>query len=177
MTPQEIKKNELRCEANSGSEKSSGWPIVYDGNTVHKSVEFGHLVLIRGPGTIIGSGCRIGSYTEIAHNVQISSGVQIHSKCFIPELTIIEDEAWLGPCVTLVNDPYPQTGGKHRKGVTIRRGAIIGANATIMAGVTIGEKAIVGAGAVVTKDVPPEHVVAGNPAVWRKSTSDLPAYA
>ncbi len=152
-------------------------PILYSGNTIADDVEYGHHVLIRGPGTVIEAGCRIGSYTEISHHVDIGDSVHIHSKCFVPEYSKIEEGAWIGPCVVFVNDQFPMTGGKHRKGVTVQNGAIIGANATIMAGVTIGWNAIVGAGAVVTKDVPPGEVFTGNPATRLKSVSDLPAYA
>lgn len=150
-------------------------PIIYVGNTIGMDCQFGHYVLIR-ENNEIGDNVRIGSYTEIAHDVRIDDNVQIHSKCFIPEHTVICEGAWIGPCVTFVNDQYPQTGGEHRKGASVKHRAIIGANATIMAGVVIGADAIVGAGSVVTHDVPPGEVWAGNPATKRKERKDLAAY-
>lgn len=150
-------------------------PTIYPGNTIGDNCEMGHYVLIR-ENNVIGDNVRIGSFCEVAHDVRIGDNVSIHSKCFIPEHTVIHEGAWIGPCVTFVNDQYPQTSGEHREGATVCMGAIIGANATIMAGVTIGEMAIVGAGAVVTHDVPPGEVWAGNPATKRKERKDLAAY-
>lgn len=143
--------------------------VVYKNNYIADTVKIGHFVLIR-ENNWIDDNVRIGSYTEIAHHVTIAKDVQIHSKCFIPEGTLIGEGAWIGPCVTFVNDPYPQTEGKHRKGATVKRKARIGASATIMAGVTIGENVLIGAGSVVTKNVPPGETWVGNPA--RKLNED-----
>ncbi|WP_243669169.1 hypothetical protein [Vulcanisaeta sp. JCM 16161] len=81
---------------------------------------------------------------------------------YIPRGTVIEDNVFLGPNVVITNDKYPPS--KRLDGVKIRRNAVIGANATLIAGIEIGENAVVAAGSVVTKDVPPGVVVAGVPA-------------
>jgi len=83
-------------------------------------------------------------------------------KVYIPRGTVIEDNVFLGPNVVITNDKYPPS--KRLDGVKIRRGAVIGANATLIAGIEIGENSVVAAGSVVTKDVPPGKVVAGVPA-------------
>ena len=132
-----------------------------DGTTIY------HFVLIR-ENCKIGNNVSIGTHSELGPSVVIGDNVRIHSNCFIPELTEIQNGAWLGPGVVVCNDKYPGPSGegetKVRLGVTIMEKATIGANVTILPGVTIGYRAIVGAGSVVTKDVPDWAVVIGNPA-------------
>ncbi|MFH1182159.1 MAG: acyltransferase [Candidatus Woesearchaeota archaeon] len=134
-------------------------------------------------------GCEIGDNTKIGSFVEIREGVKIGKRCkiqafaFIPEGIIIEDEVFIGPHVCFVNDRYPRSTNKDgsMKGsgdwkveqTIVKKRAGIGANSTILCGVTIGENAIVGAGSVVTKDVPANSIVAGNPArVLRKARED-----
>ena len=135
--------------------------VKYENNKIGENFFHGHFVLIR-QNNVIGGNVRVGSFTEIAHDVIIEDNVSIHSKCFIPEHTVIKKGAWLGPNTCIVNDLHPQTDGKYRKGIIIGEGAIIGANTTIMA--NVGARAVIGAGAVVTKEVPPDEVWWGNPA-------------
>lgn len=114
----------------------------------------------------IGQNCNICAHTLIEGDVVIGNNVTVKSGVFIWDGTRIEDDVFLGPNATLTNDlmprskEYPDT----FSGITLKKGASIGANATILPGVTIGEKAMVGAGAVVTQDVPDYAVVVGNPA-------------
>jgi len=125
-------------------------------------------------GCAIGDETKIGTFVEIQKGVKIGRRVKISSHSFICEGVEIEDEVFVGHCVTFINDKYPlattasgelQTGDDWRCiGTLIKKGASIGSNATILCGVTIGEGALVGAGSVVTRDVPPGVVVAGNPA-------------
>ncbi|WP_084332602.1 acyltransferase [Marinobacterium jannaschii] len=117
-------------------------------------------------GAEIGSNCNICAHSLIESDVIIGSNVTIKSGVFIWNGTRIEDNVFLGPNATLTNDPYPRSKDypEHYLGITIRKNASVGANATILPGVTIGEGAMVGAGAVVTKDVPANAVVIGNPA-------------
>lgn len=119
-------------------------------------------------GCKIGDNCNIGSYVEIQNNVEIGNNVTISSHSFICSLVVIKDDVFIGHGVMTINDLYPPS--KKKVGTTrewkktlIKKGAVIGNNATILP-VTIGEGALVGAGAVVTKDVPPYKIVAGNPA-------------
>jgi UDP-2-acetamido-3-amino-2,3-dideoxy-glucuronate N-acetyltransferase len=131
-------------------------------------------------GCSIGDGTRIGTFVEIQRNAVIGSRCKISSHTFICEGVTIEDECFIGHHVVFVNDRYPSAvnadgslqGSEDWKVVPtrVRRRASIGSGAVILCGVTIGEGATVGAGAVVTKDVPPRAVVAGNPArVLRRS--------
>jgi len=113
----------------------------------------------------------IGETTKIAAFVEIGKGVTIGERCkieafvFIPPGVTIEDDVFIGPHVCFVNDKHPSNEWGDRKilATLIKRGANIGANATILP-VTIGEGAVIGAGAVVTKDVPPNETWVGNPA-------------
>lgn len=129
-----------------------------------------------GEGTIVRDfvnlyGCRIGRDCKVAAFVEVQRGVSIGDRCkieafaFIPSGVTIEDEVFVGPHVVFTNDLHPHAVGDWAVTPTlVRRGASIGANATIICGVTIGEGAMVGAGAVVTKDVPAGSLVVGNPA-------------
>ena len=126
-----------------------------------KNVRIWHFVYI-GDNTEIGDNTIIGSLCHIDYNVKIGRNCKIEGMVYIPPLTVVEDDVFIGPCVVFTNDPYPPS--ERMVGVTVKRGAVIGAGAVIRAGVTIGEEAVVGMGSVVTKDVPPRSVVYGCPA-------------
>lgn len=125
-------------------------------------------------GCTIGDETRIGPFVEIQKNAAVGRRCKISSHSFLCEGVTLEDEVFVGHGVTFVNDRYPrattdagalQSEADWRCEPTlVRRRASIGSGATILCGVTIGEEAIVGAGAVVTRDVAPRTVVAGNPA-------------
>ncbi len=130
--------------------------VIYAGNTIGARFPTGHHALVREANTI-GDDVSIGSLSVVEHHVTIGDGVRIHSQCFVPEYSVLEPGAWLGPRVTLTNAPFPRCPDVSRclAGVTIGRDARVGANVTILPGVHIGERALIGAGAVVTRDVPP----------------------
>lgn len=148
--------------------------VIYAGNTIGANFSTGHHALLR-EANVIGDDVSIGSSSVVEHHVRIGDGVRIHSQCFVPEYSVLEPGAWLGPRVTLTNAPFPRCPDVPRclAGVTVGRDARVGANATILPGVRIGERALIGAGAIVTKDVPPGTVVIGAAARPVKSIDDL----
>jgi len=130
-------------------------------------------------GCTIGDGSKIGSFVEIQRNSFIGRNVKVSSHTFICEGVRIEDDVFVGHNVSFINDKYPRSANADGSLQTeadwkvvktvVEKGASIGTSSTILCGVTVGENAIVGAGSVVTKDVPANTVVAGNPArVLRK---------
>lgn len=124
-------------------------------------------------GCEIGDESKIGAFVEIQKNATIGKRCKISSHTFICEGVTIEDNVFIGHGVTFINDLYPRatTGGQLQteadwkvEQTVVKKGASVGSGATILASTTIGENAIVGAGSVVTKDVPANSIVAGNPA-------------
>ena len=142
------------------------------------SVKLGHDVtlskFINLYGCEIGDETKIGAFVEIQKNASVGKRCKISSHTFICEGVTIEDNVFVGHGVMFINDSYPRAtvadGGLQTEAdwkvekTVIKKGASIGSGATILANVCVGENAIVGAGAVVTKDVPPNTIVAGNPA-------------
>jgi acetyltransferase-like isoleucine patch superfamily enzyme/dTDP-4-dehydrorhamnose 3,5-epimerase-like enzyme len=125
------------------------------------------------PGAVIGDDCNICDHTFIENDVVIGNRVTIKCGVQVWDGLRIEDDVFVGPNATFTNDPMPRSRQHLQKYpvTTIRRGASIGANATILPGITIGQNAMVGAGAVVTRSVPPHAVVVGNPARIVRYTS------
>ena len=116
-------------------------------------------------GCKIGRDCKIAAFVEVQRGVVIGDRCKVEAYAFIPSGVMIEDEVFVGPHAVFTNDLRPRAVGDWAVTPTlVRKGASIGANATIVCGVTIGERSMIGAGAVVTKDVPPGALVAGNPA-------------
>ena len=125
-------------------------------------------------GCTIGDNCRIGTFVEIQKNATIGSNTKVSSHTFICEGVTIEEDVFIGHNVSFINDKYPHSTNSEGTLQTeadwqvvqtrIKKGASIGTSSTILCGVVVGENAIVGAGSVVTRDVPANAVVAGNPA-------------
>ncbi len=124
-------------------------------------------------GCEIGDETKIGAFVEIQKNAFIGCRCKISSHTFICEGVTIEDNVFVGHGVTFINDSYPRAtaaGGQLQteadwkvEKTVVKKGASIGSGATILSKVTIGENAIVGAGSIITKDVPPNSIVVGNP--------------
>jgi acetyltransferase-like isoleucine patch superfamily enzyme len=117
-------------------------------------------------GARVGNNCNLCAHTLIESDVVIGDNVTVKSGVFLWDGTRVEDNAFIGPNATFTNDLMPRSKvyPDAFTGILVKRGASIGANATILPGVTIGANAMVGAGAVVTKNVPDNAVVVGNPA-------------
>jgi acetyltransferase-like isoleucine patch superfamily enzyme len=133
-------------------------------------------------GCTVGDDVKIGAFVEIQKNASIGNNCKISSHSFICEGVTIEDAVFIGHSVTFINDMYPrataaggalQTEADWKVDKTVvKKGASIGSGCTILANVTIGEGAIIGAGSVVTKDVPPNAIVAGNPAKFLRFVTE-----
>lgn len=124
-------------------------------------------------GCEIGDNTKIGAFVEIQKNAKIGNNCKVSSHTFVCEGVTIEDDVFIGHSVTFINDSYPRATSDGRlqteadwkvEKTLVKKGASIGSGTTILSNVTIGENAIVGAGSVVTRDVPANMIVAGNPA-------------
>ena len=118
------------------------------------------------PGASIGEQCNISSHCLIENEVRVGHRVTVKSGVQLWDGITLEDDVFVGPNVTFTNDRHPKSGNRafHREGCRVEAGASIGGGAVILPGVTIGARAVVGAGAVVTRDVPADSTVVGNPA-------------
>ncbi len=132
-------------------------------------------------GCEIGDDVKIGTFVEIQKGSKIGNRCKVSSHTFICEGVILEDDVFIGHNVTFINDRYPRATNPNGQlqteadwkcvGTLVKRGASVGSGATLLCGITVGENALIGAGSVVTKDVPPGAVVAGNPAKLIKKLS------
>jgi acetyltransferase-like isoleucine patch superfamily enzyme len=145
--------------------------VIYAGVEIGDDFETGHHVVVREENRL-GHGCSIWNSTTIDYGCVIGDRVRLHCNIYVAQFTTIEDDVFLAPGVTIANDPHPMC-TKCMQGPTIRRGARIGVNATLLPHVIIGENALVAAGSVVTADVPPGMLVMGVPARVAGSVDSL----
>ena len=133
-------------------------------------------------GCVIGDNTKIGAFVEVQKNAYIGKHCKISSHTFIYEGVTIEDNVFVGHNVSFINDSYPRATAANGQlqteadwkvePILVKKGASIGSGSTILSNVTIGENAIIGAGSVVTKDVPANTIVAGNPARVKRRIKD-----
>ena len=170
MTGRSIPDHELRIGAQANLRSGT---IIYGGTHIGVGLETGHNVVIREE-NVIGDHVGIWGNTVIDYGCTIGNNVKIHTNCYIAQFTVIEDDVFIAPGVSIANDPHPLCAECTADGgPTIKRGARIGVNVTILPGVTIGEHALIGAGSVVTRDIPPGVVAYGNPARPGKPVDEL----
>jgi acetyltransferase-like isoleucine patch superfamily enzyme len=163
-----------RLELAGGARLRSG-TVLYEASRIGASFETGHSVVVR-------EDCRIGDQVSIWSNTVVDYGcrigdrVKIHANCYLAQFTVIEDDAFLAPGVTIANDLYPgdEESARLMAGPHIGAGAQIGVNVTILPFVRIGAGALIGSGSVVTRDIQPGMVAYGNPAIPRRRVADLP---
>jgi acetyltransferase-like isoleucine patch superfamily enzyme len=118
------------------------------------------------PGAVIGRDCNFCAQVFVENDVTVGDRVTVKNGVQLWDGVTLEDDVFVGPNVTFTNDPFPRSGRRPAtySRTLVKRGASIGANATILPGIVIGERALVAAGSVVTRDVPPGKIVMGNPA-------------
>lgn len=148
--------------------------VIYAGTTIGHNLETGHNVVIREENEI-GDHFSIWNNSVVDYDCKIGINVKIHCNCYVAQFTTIEDDVFLAPGVTIANDIHPGCPDSKpcMKGPTLKKGVKVGVNVTILPYVVIGERSLIGSGAVVTRDVPPESVVYGNPARVHGSIYDL----
>ena len=138
-----------------------------DDVTIGRNTKIWHFSHIQG-GSSIGDNCVLGQNVNIGNNVLIGDSCKIQNNVSIYEGVELEDYVFCGPSMVFTNvklprSEFPQRGSKYYLKTLVKKSASIGANATVICGVTIGEYALIGAGALVTKDIPPNALVLGNP--------------
>jgi len=136
--------------------------IIYSGVTIGDNFKTGHHALIR-EDTVIGDDVLAGTGVVIDGHCRIGNNVSMQTNAYVTANTVLEDDVFMGPCSVTTNDKY-MVQGAELTGATIKKGARIGANATVLPGIIVGECAVVGAGAVVTKNVGAGETVVGTPA-------------
>jgi len=148
---------------------------IYEGNRIGINFQTGNKTNIR-ENNKIGHNVSIGTLSVIEYKVVIEDDVRIHSQVFVPEFSLIKKGSFIGPNVVLTNAKYPLSKNvkDELKGPVIGEFVKIGANATILPAVVIGQNSIIGAGSVVTKDVPPNSVVIGNPGKIIREIAKIP---
>ena len=163
----------LLLKVGAGAVIRSG-SVIYAGSCIGDRLNVGHNAIIREENRI-GDDFSLWSNSTVDYGCVIGHRVKIHHNVYVAQFTILEDDVFLAPGVMIANDLHPGCAHSREclRGPTIKRGAQIGVNATILPFVTIGERALVGAGSVVTKDVPPGAVVVGNPARRAGNVSEL----
>lgn len=164
------KLDDITLRLGPGARVRSG-TVLYAGSSIGAGLETGHNVVIREQ-NIIGDDLHIWNSSTIDYGCVIGNGVRIHCNVYVAQFTTLEDNVFLAPGVQIANDPHPLC-GLCMRGPTIKRGARIGVNVTILPHVTIGEGVLIGAGSVVTRDVPAHTLAYGNPARSAGPVDDL----
>ena len=143
--------------------------FISDKAKIGNNLKIWHFTYV-GDNVEIGDNVKIGSLVHIDYDVKIGENTMIEGSVYIPPLSVIGKDVFIGPAAALTNDPYPPS--EKLVGITIEDNAVVGSRAVIRAGVTVGKNSVIAMGAVVTKDVPPDTVVAGVPAQIKYSRQE-----
>ena len=148
--------------------------VIYLGSRIGHGLETGHNAVIREE-NVIGNDFSVWTNSVVDYGCKIGNNVKIHCNCYIAQFTVIEDDVFIAPGVIVANDLHPGSPDflACMKGPTLKKGAQIGCNVTLLPRVTVGEHALIGAGSVVTKDIPAYAVAYGNPARAVKIVTDV----
>ena len=148
--------------------------VIYAGSEIGTDFETGHGTVVREENAI-GNGVAIWSKSVVDYGCRIGNGVRIHSNVYVAQYSVLEEDVFIGPGTTILNDPHPGCAFSRQcmRGPVIKRGAQIGGGCVILPMVTIGSGAVVGAGSVVTRDVPAGAVAYGVPARIRGKRGSL----
>ena len=167
------KVSNLRLAIGDGANIRSG-TVIYLGSRIGNHLETGHNAVIREENKI-GDHFSVWTNSIIDYGCRIGDNVKVHCNCYFAQYTTIEDDVFIAPGVIVANDLHPGSPDFRdcMKGPTIKRGAQIGCNVTLLPHVTIGEHALIGAGSVVTKNIPPYTVAYGNPARASKKVTEI----
>ncbi len=172
VPPRGAEAGELPTRIGPGGRVRAG-TIVYAGVTIGAGFNSGHAAMIR-EDNVIGDGCSAGTHAVLEPGNRIGDGTRVHSQCFLEHVTLGR-RVFLGPGVVFTDDPHPAC-PRYLEcvlGATVEDDVSIGGNVTVLPGLRIGAGALIGAGSVVTRDVAPGTVVAGNPARVVKEVHEL----
>jgi len=148
--------------------------VIYAGSSIGADFQTGHNIVVREE-CAIGDHVSIWNNTTIDYGCRIGNNVKIHTNCYVAQFTVLEDDVFMAPGVTVANDIHPGCpySADCMRGPTIKRGTQVGVNVTFVPMVTVGEYCLIAAGAVVTKDIPPYSLVVGNPGRVVKQVDEL----
>jgi acetyltransferase-like isoleucine patch superfamily enzyme len=157
-------KNTVLFEIGKNARIRSG-TVIYGGARIGRNLQTGHNVVIREENEI-GDDFAVWNNTVIDYGCKIGNRVKIHCNCYVAQFTVVEDDAFMAPGVTIANDIHPgcEKSGECMRGPHIKKGVQIGVNVTLVPFIEIGEHSLIGAGSVVTKNIPPYSLAYGNPA-------------
>ncbi len=165
--------NDLTLRIGAGSRLRSG-TVIYAGSTIGAAFQTGHNVVVREQNQI-GDHVQIWNNTTIDYGCHIGNNVKIHTNCYVAQFTVLEDDVFMAPGVTIANDLHPGCAfsAECMRGPILKRGVQVGVNVTIVPMISIGEHSVIGSGTVVTKDIPPYSLVVGNPGRVVKQVSEI----